>query len=414
MMRWLVRDWHLKLGAVALATVLYTGFVYSGTFTERTFPGVPIRDIGQPSGTFLNPQQLGTVDIRYRATSTVAATAETFNVTVDLSEYDMERPGEPQALPVVVTSLNDDVRVLGFNPTTVSVTIDPREERRIPVEVEIGQAPEGLIIGRPRLSVQSVTAIGPASVLDQVDHARVVVRIDQSGVAVSNQFQLEAVDVRGAVIGPTQGVSLTPETVTVQIDVTPAETTKVVAVRPAVTGTPGVGFAVGEVAVDPPTVILRGTPEALAPITEVATQAISIDGLTAAGTYEPELVIPSGARLGTTAASTVTVTVSVEPTEASRTFLVGAACANAPAGAACLPQTDQLALTLSGPAAALDALSASALTLVLDAAGLGAGTHQVTPAVPALPAGVELVGISPGTVTVVIEPPATPTPVPAG
>jgi YbbR domain-containing protein len=413
-MRWLTRDWHLKLGAVALATVLYTGFVYSGTFTERTFPGVPIRDIGQPSGTFLTPQQLGTVDIRYRATATVSATAETFDVTVDLSDYDMNRSGEPQALPVVVTSLNEDVTVLGFNPTTVSVTIDPREERRIPVEVEIGQAPEGLIIGRPRLSVQNVTAIGPASVLDQIDHARVVVRIDQSGVAVSNQFQLEAVDVRGAVIGPTQGVSLTPETVTVQIDVTPAETTKVVAVRPAVTGTPGVGFAIAAVTVDPPTVTLRGTPEALAPIAEVATQAISIDGLTAEGAYEPELVVPSGVRLGATAPSTVTVTVSVEVTDASRTFLVGAACANAPQGAACLPQTDQLAVTLSGPGAALDGLSASALTLILDVAGLGAGTHQVTPAVPALPAGVELVGISPGTVTVVIEPAATPTPAPVG
>ncbi len=395
---------------MALATILYTGFVYSGTFTERTFPGVPIRDIGQPSGTFLTPQQLGTVDIRYRATATVAATAETFDVTVDLSGYDMSRSGQPQALPIVVSSLNDDVTVLGFNPTTVSVTIDPREERRIPVRVEIGQAPEGLIIGRPRLSVQSVTAIGPASVLDQVDHARVVVRIDQSGVAVSNQFRLEAVDVRGAVIGPTQGVSLTPETVTVQIDVTPAETTKVVGVRPAVTGTPGVGFAIGQVAVDPPTVTLRGTPEALAPITEVATQAVSIAGLTAAGTYQPELVIPAGVRLGAAASTTVTVTVSVEPTDASRTFLVGAACANAPDGDACLPQTDQLAVTLGGPAAALDALSAGDLTLILDVAGLAPGTHQVTPAVPPLPDGVELIGISPGTVTVIIEAPAEPPP----
>ena len=167
----------------------------------------------------------------------------------------------------------------------MSVTIDPREERRIPVEVEIGQAPEGLIIGRPRLSVQNVTAIGPASVLDQVDHARVVVRIDQSGVAVSNQFQLEAVDVRGAVIGPTQGVSLTPETVTVQIDVDArrddqggrrsARTVDRHARR---------GFAIEPVAVDPPTVTLVGTPEALAPITEVPRRPSRSTGLTAAGT----------------------------------------------------------------------------------------------------------------------------------
>ena len=68
-MAWLVRNWHLKLAALALATILYTGFVYSGTFTEQTFAGLPIRDIGQPAGTFVSPQQLGTVDVRYRATA---------------------------------------------------------------------------------------------------------------------------------------------------------------------------------------------------------------------------------------------------------------------------------------------------------------------------------------------------------
>lgn len=409
-MRWLLRNWHLKLAAVALATILYTGFVYSGTFTEQSFDGVPIRDTGQPSGTFVSPQQLGTVDVRYRATASASVTAETFDVTVDLSAYDMTRSGQPQALPISVDSLSDDVTVLDFTPSTVSVTIDPREERQIPVEVEIGQAPEGLIIGRPQLSVRRVTAIGPASVLAQVDHARAVVRIDQSGLAVSNQFVLEAVDVRGAVIGPTQGVSLTPDTVTVQIDVEPAETTRTVPVRPAVTGTPATGFAVAAVEVDPPTVTLEGLPADLAGITQVTTQPVSVADLTDTGTFEPELTIPPGVSLAGVQEETVTVTVTVEPTDASRTFLVGAICVNEPDGSACLPQTDQLAVTLSGPAATLEDLSAADLTLLLDVGGLGPGTHQVTPAVPPLPEGVELVGISPTSVTVVIQPPATSAP----
>jgi YbbR domain-containing protein len=409
-MTWFVRNWHLKLAALALATILYTGFVYSGTFTERTFAGVPIRDIGQPSGTFVTPSQLGTVDVRYRATATAAATAETFDVTVDLSRYDMNRAGEPQALPITVDSLSDDIRVLGYTPDTVSVTIDPRETRQVDVEVEIGQAPEGLIIGRPILSVRRVTATGPASVLDRVDHARAIVRIDQSGVSVNDQVDLEAVDVRGAVIGPNEGISLNPDTVTVRIDVEPAQTTRVVPVRPNLDGSAALGFEIGEVSVDPPVVTLEGLPAALGPINGIVTDPISIAGLAADGTFEAELVVPVGVTLADGQDPTVSVSVTVTASDASRTFLVGAACANAPSGSACLPQTDQLSVTLAGPAATLDGLSAADLTLILDVAGLGAGTHQVTPTLPAVPDGVELVTLSPGTVTVVIEPSATPTP----
>ena len=33
-MRFLLRNWHLKLSAVLLATVLYTGLVFSGSFSD--------------------------------------------------------------------------------------------------------------------------------------------------------------------------------------------------------------------------------------------------------------------------------------------------------------------------------------------------------------------------------------------
>ena len=35
-MGFLLRNWHLKLSAVLLATVLYTGIVFSGAFDEAT------------------------------------------------------------------------------------------------------------------------------------------------------------------------------------------------------------------------------------------------------------------------------------------------------------------------------------------------------------------------------------------
>ena len=56
-MTWLVRNWHLKLGAVALATVLYTGFVYSGSFSEQTFSGVPVLRLSTPHAEQSGPPQ---------------------------------------------------------------------------------------------------------------------------------------------------------------------------------------------------------------------------------------------------------------------------------------------------------------------------------------------------------------------
>src|ERR671911_2928040 len=112
-MSWLLRNWHLKLAAAGLATVLYTGFVYSGSFTDQPFAGLPIEAINQPDGAYPLTQQLGTVDVQYRLSSSAAArvTADSFSVTVDLSAYDMAQAPERQSLEVRVTSLQDGLEI---------------------------------------------------------------------------------------------------------------------------------------------------------------------------------------------------------------------------------------------------------------------------------------------------------------
>ena len=144
-MGWLTRNWHLKLAALGLATILYTGFVYSGSFTDQLFPGLPIEAINQPSGAFPLTQQLGTVDVQYRlsADAPERVTADSFAVTVDLAGYDMERSPELQSLPVRVTSLQQGVEALEFQPTTVPVALDQLGGAQVRVEVETGDRAGG-------------------------------------------------------------------------------------------------------------------------------------------------------------------------------------------------------------------------------------------------------------------------------
>lgn len=411
-MRLLLRNWHLKLSAVLLATVLYTGLVFSGSFSERTVD-VRVDDINQPNSSQVLSGDFGTVNVRYRTSNELSDTigAQAFVATVDLSQYDMERAPEPQVLDLVVAALPEGIEILSTEPRTVRVAIDRVETRTVPVEVDPGVVPDGLEIDDPVLSQEEVQVRGASSVVGLIDRALARIRIDASGIDFNNPVNLVAVDVGGQEVGVGL-VDIEPETVSVQVDVQPTETTQTVPVRPDISGTPAPGFALESLAIEPSLVTLRGLPDVLAEISEVLTEPLSIDGISSNQDFATALVLPEGTRLADgTAASAVTVTAGIGPSVSSRTFVVGVAC---DAGEnACLPAIDQLTVTLSGPGDTLSGLSAGDLTPALDASGLEPGTYELEPTLGALPEGVELLGISPGTVTVTIRAPASPTPTPA-
>lgn len=406
-MAWLVRNWALKLGALALATVLYTGLVFSGSFSEQTFPGVQVRAIGQPQGTYLLTQGLGTVDIRYRiaADAPGRVTAASFAVTIDLARYKLADAPQLQPLEIQVRPVIDGLTVLSYTPSSVTVSLDRLDQAQVRVAVDNGVVPPGLEISTPQLSITSVTASGPESLLHRVDRALATVRIDQSGIDCCGQVDLVPVDVDGRRV---ESIELNPSTVRVQINVSTVETSRTVPIRPLLIGAPAAGFEVGTVSSDPSVVTLRGSPEVLAAIGEVLTQPISLSGsqttLHATGT----LVIPDGARLADPADAQPAIVVEIRETVATRTLLLGLVCVGQPAGSACLPQIGQIAVTVRGTVSALNALDLATLTPVLDVTGLGPGDHLVQPRVT-LPKGVTQVTISPISVTVTIVSPS-PTP----
>ena len=368
-MRWIFRNWELKLGATGLATILYTGLVFSGSFTEARIPGVPIQRINQPNGAYVITQDLGTVQVHYREVSGTSApvTTDSFAATVDLSQYDMQRAGQQQSLPVQVRSLADGVSWLDFTPTRVTVNLDVLDTHSVPVVLDRGTVPAGLELGTPTLSADKVEARGPRSLLNQVVAAQARVTIDASGIDFSGQVRLVAVDARGQ---PVEAVELTPDVISVQIPVTTQETSKT-----------------------------------------VTTDPIEIAGLTANRTFTVKPVLPAGVRLDKGEPATLGVTVVIGPAQASRTYLVGVTCRNVPSGSTCLPQLGQISMTIAGPQPTLATLKATQFTPFVDVTGLGPGTYQLTPGVT-LPAGVSLVSFSPAQVPVVIARP-TPSPSPS-
>ncbi len=412
-MGFLLRNWHLKVSAVLLATVLYTGLVFSGSFTNSTVQ-VRIEQLNASRDVFVLSGDPGLAEVSYRVANADAAavTDGDVAVAVDLAAYDMDRAPEPQQLPLEARSLRDGVEILTVDPATIRVQLDRVEVRSVPVEVEPGSIPDGLEIDDPVVSHDAVEVRGPASVLSQVDRALALVDIPSSAIDVNEPVTLTLVDIEDQPVGTGQ-LEMDPEVVSVQIGVRAVETEATVAVRPDVeTGTPAPGFALEAIRVEPAYVTIVGLPEVLAEIASVTTAPVAIDGLSADETFEVELELPDDVSLADGEPDTVAVTATIGPSVSSRTFVVGVVCQGADDNA-CLPRVEQVAVTLSGSGAALSSISAAALTPTVDASDLDPGNYDLTPSVGGLPQGVSLVGISPGTIPVsILAPAAPPSPTP--
>lgn len=411
-MRFLLRNWHLKLAAVLVATILYTTFVFSGTLSEQRIQ-VPIQAVNQPPDSYNLTGDLGFVEVTYRSPNDAAsATVDDFVARVDLSQYDMSRAPEPQALEVTVTAERLDV--VSWAPAAERVELDRNETRSVPIEVDTGEIPDGLEIGDPELSEldAQVEVRGPASEVSRVDRALARVLIDPSGIDFNQPVELVAVDIEGQPVDRGR-VELSPEVISVTVDVETVETTKTVPVTQDIIGTPAPGYALEALSVQPSTVTLRGLPEVLAPITEVPTEPIDIGGASESQTFEAALVLPEETRLARAGAEpVVTVEATIGLSVGSRSFVVGLVCQGAGQNG-CQPAIQQVTLTLGGPSDVLRQLSAADLTPIVDVTGLAPGTYTITPLVPALPDDVEILQLAPGSVSVRVVAPALPAPTPA-
>ena len=332
-------------------------------------------------------------------------------MTVDLAAYDMDRSPELQSLPVRVTSLQPgEVEVLEFQPTTVSVALDQLAERAVRVEVDTGNVPEGLAIGTPRTSHEEVTASGPESQLGRVDHAVARVQIFDSGIDVRQpQVPLVPVDIDGREV---ESVELEPATIQVEIDVRAVETSKTVPIRAVLTGNPADGFQVNAVTVEPAVVTIFGAPDAVEEVTEVTTEPLCRRrrqcGPRARRDARPARWHPAPPR---TRPRRWSASASARRSRPAPIWSASSARERPTAPPACRSRRSSRS-RCSGPAAALADLDPADLTPTLDVVRASApGNHDLTPTF-SLPNGVDLVSVSPGSVTVQIVPPATPTPAP--
>jgi len=399
----LLRNWPLKLGAVLLASVLYSGLVLSQNV--RTWTGtVPVDPIRiSPDVALLSDPDPVTL-VRFRAPLDIGVLAPgSFRATVDLSRVPAEEDAPPVSVPVTLIALDSAIQIVDFQPQTIQVRLDPVKELNVPVRVTYGE-PEGVDVGPPQTEPSEVTARGASSRIAVVQHAEARVSIDASGISLDRLVELIPVDGQGNQV---PNVQLEPALARVRIAVAQQLVSRTLPVVVRTVGDPAPGFRVTDVLHDPVAVTVSGDEAAVTGLE--AAETVPIDITARESEFETTAAFNLPAGVSVIGPPEVRVTVTIAAEAGSRSYPVGVVLAGARSDRTYSLGATQVNVLLSGAVADLDAVDPTQILATAQVAELDVGSH-VVPVNVAPPAGLELVGFDPVEVTVVVTAPlVTPT-----
>jgi YbbR domain-containing protein len=403
----IVHYWPLKVGAIALAALLYGGLVLSQATATLTSP-VRIDIVNPPDGAIVLDNPGAVTRIQYVAPPDLGLRVDsaTFLATVDLA--DVAPSGGSVSVDVRVEAIDDRVQVLDFEPHVIILTIDRVATKTVPIRAIVGPVPSGLEAGEPSVDATTATVSGPQSVIATITEAQAPIVIDGSGIDINQQVALVPIDDAGAAIDGLTPIDVEPALVRVRVPVFTDRRSKTVPVSPNVVGTPAAGFAVVSVEVDPPVVSVEGDANDLAGLANADTVPITVSGASSEVVQIVALALPDGVQaLGT---GTVQVTIRLRSVTATRNYEAGLILVGARPDRVYRLSTDRVVVTIGGSVADLDRLATTALVLTVDVTGLDVGTH-VVPVSANLTTGLTLVGSSPNPIEVTVSIPA-PSPAP--
>jgi YbbR domain-containing protein len=402
-LRFVFRSWPLKIGAILLAVILYGAMVFLQS--TQQWPGsIAIDTVNQPTNAVLRTTLPQVASIRYIAAPDVPISQSTFRATVDLSNAKVSE-SEPTLVRVQLVADDPRVQIIDYQPQQISVTLEPIVHKQVNVQVTTGAVPSGLQPGPPILSVSSVDVSGAASAVRTVAYAEARVRIDASGLDVSEDVDLVARDASDAIVN---GVTFNPRSVHVQMLVGSQIRTESVPVNVITSGSQAAGYYITSIDIRPPVVAVRGQADALARLKGIAnTKAISIAGATGDVSVNVGLDLPSDVTSDTS--GTIAVVIHLSSPVSSRSLTVGVVPTGAAADRVYTLSTPSVIVTLSGATAALNAFDTSTLVATVAVGGLDIGAHALTVTIT-VPPGINVVAISPAQITVTVSSPPTPSP----
>ena len=305
-------------------------------------------------------------------------------------------------LPIEIESRLRPVRIVAQDPEEVTLSLEARVTQSFSIDVVVeGEPVLGFEAEAPSVLPDEASVSGPQSLMVQVAAVQATVNIEGLRASLQEPVDLQAVDAEGNVIA---GVTIEPETATVEQAITQAGGYREVAVNVLTIGLPASGFRVVSIIVDPPIVTLFSTDTELIQNLPgfVSTEPLQLTSVEEDIETRLSLDLPEGVSISGEQQS-VAVRVGIAPIESSIPLSVQMESIGLTDGlvAEFSPQT--INVILSGPISELESLQPGDVRLFVDLTGLDVGAHLLEPQAEILPDNIQVLSITPASLEVVIS-----------
>lgn len=304
--------------------------------------------------------------------------SDDFHAYIDLSDV----PTGTLEVPIQVELRSEPTEVTEIteiSPGTVEITVEELAEKDVPVTVNIQGTPAvGFVMNAYETVPQAVRVRGPASFVQQVFKAQVVVSVSDKQGDVRSDYQAVPLDENDNLVAQ---VEIAPKTVTVNVPIEPLGYLRDLAVTPALQGQPAPDYRVSNLVVRPPVVKVFGPPEAVRKTSGyLQTQPINMTGITQSITTPVGLQMPEGLTVVDPPRAVVSVTLRIEVIRSGLTLEVTPTIQGLSETLSATVELDKIVLILNGPLSIMEALNTEEdVQFVLDLTGLDPGDYSLVP-----------------------------------
>lgn len=382
--------------SLALATALWTIVTNQQNPPHTDFlQSVPVKTKGEPAGLVIR-DEIKPVRVKVTAPKDVweRLSSSSFEAYVDVSKTG---PGV-QDVPVHVEIQDPRVRIEEVQPSKITIRLEQLVRKEIPVRVNItGNTPFGYASKPPKVSPEVVTISGPQSKVSAINLALVEVRLDGLRSSISQPFKPVIQRPEGEDV---QGLSISPESVFVEVAVEREVSYKTVPVAPRLAGNASLGYQIVGIMVDPDAVTLVGDPNVLDGLAYLPTKPVDVSNIKGDITAVVEPDLPEGVALARK--QSLVVRVYASAVESSQTFRVAPVVTGLNSSLQATVNPSAIDIILSGPMPLLTTIKPQDIKVIVDVAGMDPGVQTMNPTVT-VPSGLRFDSISPDKLAVTIR-----------
>jgi YbbR domain-containing protein len=321
------------------------------------------------------------------------------NIIADLSRiYDTGTQSLDYSISYPGNVPESAVTVMDKSLEYITLNVERRLEKQLEVvPIYDGTVPEGYLADKSNavLNHETITVTGPASVVNQLDHARIYVDIEGLSTTLDAEFVYTLCDKDGEPVQVPNVNLLVAQPAMVNL-VLPIQQIKELVLALDVTYGGGVTAENCNITIDPATILVSGSAESLAELGDVliiGTVDLSKQNVEPEQTFD--IILPPGVTNHTMVGveNVATVTINFPDLKTATFTVTNIVPANVPDGLEFELVTKQFSVTLRGPKALIEAIDPSTITATLDVSDAKLGELIGGKPVVKLGAGFEAVGV---------------------